>query len=68
MDYQGEGRDLSIEVSKKHVWGGGGRVNERGEELMGKMGREEVFSVGEGEGVKGMVWRRKAVRYGGKII
>jgi aminopeptidase len=68
LHYKAPGTDLTIELPEKHVWIGGGSVNEKGVSFVANMPTEEVFTVPAKTGVNGVVSSTKPLSYAGNLI
>ncbi|MDH6349425.1 MULTISPECIES: aminopeptidase [unclassified Brevibacillus] len=68
LHYEAPGTQLTIELPDRHVWIGGGSVNEKGVSFMANMPTEEVFTAPKRDGVNGTVRSTKPLSYQGNII
>jgi len=68
LHYKGPGTDLTIELPEKHLWIGGGSINDQGTTFMANMPTEEVFTLPLKEGVHGVVTSTKPLNYSGTLI
>lgn len=68
LHYSAPGTDLTIELPPRHVWIGGGSVNQKGVSFMANMPTEEVFTAPLKTGVNGTVRSTKPLSYQGNLI
>lgn len=68
LHYTAPGTDLTIGLTKNHLWEGAGSYNARGEEFMANMPTEEVFTAPDSRRVDGYVSSTKPLSYAGTII
>ena len=68
IHYKAPGTDLTIELSDKHKWCGGGAVDSTGKDFIANMPTEEVFTIPLKTGVNGIVSSTKPLSYGGNVI
>ena len=68
IHYKAPGTDLTIELSDKHKWCGGGAVDSTGKDFIANMPTEEVFTIPLKTGVNGIVSCTKPLSYGGNVI
>jgi len=68
LHYSAPGTELTIELPPRHIWIGGGSVNEDGTPFMANMPTEEVFTAPLKEGVNGTVHSTKPLSYQGNLI
>lgn len=68
LHYKGPGTDLVIELPDKHLWAGGGMVNDQGIPFQPNMPTEEVFTLPLKTGVNGTVASTKPLNFGGNLI
>ncbi|EJL42923.1 aminopeptidase [Brevibacillus agri] len=68
LHYEAPGTQLTIELPDRHIWIGGGSVNEKGAAFMANMPTEEVFTAPKKDGVNGTVRSTKPLSYHGNVI
>ncbi|MDN4091239.1 aminopeptidase [Brevibacillus agri] len=68
LHYEAPGTQLTIELPDRHIWIGGGNVNEKGAAFMANMPTEEVFTAPKKDGVNGTVRSTKPLSYHGNVI
>ena len=68
LHYEAPGTKLSIDLPKKHIWVGGGSVNQDGIPFMANIPTEEVFTAPHRDGVNGVVQSTKPLSYHGNLI
>ncbi|WP_340673852.1 aminopeptidase [Brevibacillus agri] len=68
LHYEAPGTQLTIELPDRHIWIGGGSVNEKGASFMANMPTEEVFTAPKKDGVNGTVRSTKPLSYHGNVI
>ncbi len=62
------GTDLTVELVKNHIWGGGGEFAANGTYFAPNIPTEEVFTMPHSHGVNGVVYSSKPLNYQGKLI
>jgi aminopeptidase len=62
------GTDLTIELVKGHIWGGGGELAQNGVYFAPNIPTEETFTMPHKNGVNGRVYSTKPLNYQGKLI
>ncbi|HEU5612446.1 TPA: aminopeptidase [Streptococcus pneumoniae] len=68
LHYTAPGTDLTLGLSKNHVWESAGAVNAQGEEFLPNMPTEEVFTAPDFRRADGYVTSTKPLSYNGNII
>lgn len=68
LHYEAPGTKLSVQLPDRHLWVGGGSINEKGIPFMANMPTEEVFTTPLKEGVNGVVTSTKPLIYAGNVI
>lgn len=68
LHYKSSITDLTIELSEKHLWLGGGSYSEKGTYFVANMPTEEIFTLPKRDGVNGTVKSTKPLNYGGNLI
>lgn len=68
LHYKSSTCELTFELSKDHVWCGGGEFNEKNTYFVANMPTEEVFTLPIKTGVNGYVKNTKPFNYGGNLI
>lgn len=68
LHYKAPGTDLTIELPEKHVWIGGGSVNDNSVPFVANIPTEEVFTAPLKNGVNGTVTSTMPLNYGGNLI
>jgi aminopeptidase len=68
LHYKNVNTDLTIALSKEHLWVSAGSHNEKGTLFVANMPTEEVFTAPLKTGVNGTVSSTKPLSYGGNLI
>ncbi len=62
------GTDLTVELVKNHIWGGGSDANKKGIDFVANIPTEEIFTMPHKMGVNGVVYSSKPLVYNGNLI
>lgn len=68
LHYTAKDTDLNIELSHKHVWGGGGYYSQSGTYFVPNIPTEEIATIPVKTGVNGKVKSTMPLNYGGALI
>jgi len=68
LHFTAEGTDLTVGLGDKHLWAGGGSINEKKTFFMANMPTEEVFTTPDKNNIHGTVTSTKPLNYGGSLI
>lgn len=68
LHYKAPGTDLKVGLPKRHLWGGAGSFNSRGERFIANMPTEEVFGAPDSTRIEGTVASTKPLSYGGVTL
>jgi aminopeptidase len=68
LHYLSKDTDLTIELSERHIWAGGGEYDSKKTYFVANMPTEEVFTLPLKTGVNGKVKSTKPLNYSGNLI